>query len=52
MTPQEQYNLVLSFARVLYVNGQATEQTVAKAQVDTKASSATGCLQVVRASGA
>jgi uncharacterized membrane protein YjjP (DUF1212 family) len=32
MTPQEYYNLVLSFARVLYVNGQATEQTVAAAE--------------------
>jgi len=32
MTPQEHYNLVLSFARVLYVNGQATEQTVAAAE--------------------
>jgi uncharacterized membrane protein YjjP (DUF1212 family) len=32
MKPQEQYNLVLAFARVLYVNGQATEQTVAAAE--------------------
>jgi len=32
MTPREHYNLVLSFARVLYVNGQATEQTVAAAE--------------------
>src|SRR5882757_8992394 len=32
MTPQERYNLVLSVARVLYVNGQATEQTVAAAE--------------------
>jgi uncharacterized membrane protein YjjP (DUF1212 family) len=31
MTPQEHGNLVLSFARVLYVNGQSTEQTVAAA---------------------
>ena len=32
MTPQEHYNLILSFARVLYVNGQATEQTVSAAE--------------------
>src|SRR5258708_6769188 len=32
MTPQERYNLILSFARVLYVNGQATEQTVSAAE--------------------
>jgi uncharacterized membrane protein YjjP (DUF1212 family) len=32
VTLQERYNLVLSFARVLYVNGQATEQTVAAAE--------------------
>jgi uncharacterized membrane protein YjjP (DUF1212 family) len=32
MTPQEHYDLVLAFARVLYVNGQATEQTVAAAE--------------------
>jgi len=32
MTPREHYNLVLSFARVLYVNGQATEQTVEAAE--------------------
>jgi uncharacterized membrane protein YjjP (DUF1212 family) len=32
MTPQEHGNLVLSFARVLYVNGQSTEQTVAAAE--------------------
>ena len=28
MTADERSRLVLSFARVLYVNGQATEQTV------------------------
>ena len=32
MTPQERVNLVLAFARVLYVNGQATEQTVDAAE--------------------
>jgi len=32
MTPQESYNLVLAFARVLYVNGQATRETVAAAE--------------------
>src|SRR5271170_2257532 len=32
MTPQEHYQTVLSFARALYVNGQATEQTVAAAE--------------------
>src|SRR5258708_40119472 len=32
MTPQERYNLIISFARVLYVNGQATEQTVSAAE--------------------
>jgi uncharacterized membrane protein YjjP (DUF1212 family) len=32
MTPQEHYRLILAFARVLYVNGQATEQTVAAAE--------------------
>jgi uncharacterized membrane protein YjjP (DUF1212 family) len=32
MTPQENCKLALSFARVLYVNGQATEQTVAAAE--------------------
>jgi len=32
MTPQEHYSLILSFARALYVNGQATEQTVAAAE--------------------
>jgi uncharacterized membrane protein YjjP (DUF1212 family) len=31
MTLEERSNLVLAFARVLYVNGQATEQTVAAA---------------------
>jgi uncharacterized membrane protein YjjP (DUF1212 family) len=31
MTFEERSNLVLAFARVLYVNGQATEQTVAAA---------------------
>jgi hypothetical protein len=29
MTLEERSNLVLAFARVLYVNGQATDQTVA-----------------------
>jgi uncharacterized membrane protein YjjP (DUF1212 family) len=32
MTPQERYALVLAFARALYVNGQATEETVAGAE--------------------
>jgi uncharacterized membrane protein YjjP (DUF1212 family) len=32
MTPQEKHNLVLSFARVLYINGQATEQTLTAAE--------------------
>jgi uncharacterized membrane protein YjjP (DUF1212 family) len=32
MTAAERSNLVLAFARVLYVNGQATEQTVAAAE--------------------
>ena len=32
MTPQERVDLVLAFARVLYVNGQATEQTVDAAE--------------------
>jgi uncharacterized membrane protein YjjP (DUF1212 family) len=32
MTPQKRCNLVLSFARVLYVNGQSTEQTLAAAE--------------------
>lgn len=32
MTPQEHCKLVLAFARVLFVNGQATEQTVAAAE--------------------
>src|SRR5262249_24845225 len=32
MTLAERSNLVLAFARVLYVNGQATEQTVAAAE--------------------
>jgi uncharacterized membrane protein YjjP (DUF1212 family) len=32
MTLREHYNLILAFARVLYVNGQATEQTVAAAE--------------------
>ena len=31
MTLEERSNLVLDFARVLYVNGQATEQTLAAA---------------------
>jgi uncharacterized membrane protein YjjP (DUF1212 family) len=33
MTPQEHYKLILAFARVLYVNGQATEQTVGAAEL-------------------
>jgi uncharacterized membrane protein YjjP (DUF1212 family) len=33
MTPQEHYKLILAFARVLYVNGQATEQTVGAAKL-------------------
>jgi len=28
MTPEERSNLVLAVARVLYVNGQSTQQTV------------------------
>jgi hypothetical protein len=32
MTLQERSDLILAFARVLYVNGQATEQTVAAAE--------------------
>jgi uncharacterized membrane protein YjjP (DUF1212 family) len=32
MTPEENGRLVLSFARVLYINGQSTEQTVAAAE--------------------
>ena len=32
MTLEQRCNLVLAFARVLYVNGQATEQTVAAAE--------------------
>ena len=32
MTAVERSNLVLAFARLLYVNGQATEQTVAAAE--------------------
>jgi uncharacterized membrane protein YjjP (DUF1212 family) len=32
MTLQERSDLILSFARVLYVNGQATEQTVGAAE--------------------
>jgi len=32
MTPQENCDLVLAFARALFVNGQATEQTVAAAE--------------------
>src|SRR5262249_59285255 len=32
MTLAQRCNLVLAFARVLYVNGQATEQTVAAAE--------------------
>src|ERR1700724_2626900 len=31
MTLEERSNLVLAFARVLYVNGQATDQTLAAA---------------------
>jgi uncharacterized membrane protein YjjP (DUF1212 family) len=32
MTPEERAKLVLAFARVLFVNGQSTEQTVAVAE--------------------
>ena len=32
MTLAQRCNLILAFARVLYVNGQATEQTVAAAE--------------------
>ena len=32
MTLEERSNLVLAFARVLYVNGQATDQTLAAAE--------------------
>src|SRR5580704_9846504 len=32
MTADEKANLVLAFAKVLYVNGQATEQTVTAAE--------------------
>jgi uncharacterized membrane protein YjjP (DUF1212 family) len=32
MAMDERYNLVLAFARVLFINGQATEQTVAAAE--------------------
>jgi uncharacterized membrane protein YjjP (DUF1212 family) len=32
MTPNERCNLVLAFARTLFVNGQATDQTVAAAE--------------------
>jgi hypothetical protein len=32
MTLEERSKLVLAFARVLYVNGQATEQTVTAAE--------------------
>jgi hypothetical protein len=32
MATDERYNLVLAFARVLFINGQATEQTVAAAE--------------------
>src|ERR1700760_1300552 len=32
MTAEERADLVLAFARVLYVNGQATEQTVGAAE--------------------
>src|SRR5882757_9072684 len=32
MTLEERYDLVLDFARVLYVNGQATDQTLAAAE--------------------
>ncbi|MGD0493854.1 MAG: threonine/serine exporter family protein [Steroidobacteraceae bacterium] len=33
MAPQEHYKLILAFARILYVNGQATEQTVGAAEL-------------------
>ena len=33
MTPQGHYKLILAFARVLYVNGQPTEQTVGAAEL-------------------
>src|SRR5580700_2230875 len=32
MTADERCNLVLSFARILFINGQATDQTVAAAE--------------------
>ncbi len=32
MTLEERSNLVLTFARVLYVNGQATDQTLSAAE--------------------
>jgi uncharacterized membrane protein YjjP (DUF1212 family) len=32
MTVDERYRLVLGFASILYVNGQATEQTVGAAE--------------------
>ena len=32
MTAAERSNIILAFARLLYVNGQATEQTVAAAE--------------------
>jgi uncharacterized membrane protein YjjP (DUF1212 family) len=32
MTSDERYNLVLAFARTLFVNGQATDQMVAAAE--------------------
>jgi uncharacterized membrane protein YjjP (DUF1212 family) len=32
MTLEQRSNLVLAFARLLYVNGQATEQTVTAAE--------------------
>jgi len=32
MTLQERSNLVLAFARVLYINGQSTDQTLAAAE--------------------
>jgi uncharacterized membrane protein YjjP (DUF1212 family) len=32
VTPEEHCNLVLTYARVLYVNGQSTEETVAAAE--------------------
>ena len=32
MTLEERSNLILAFARVLYVNGQSTDQTVAAAE--------------------